>query len=319
MKRFTSVHDILQGPGLSQAVADAIDYAKSPWKDEQLGKRKTVGLLFMNPSLRTRMSTQKAASLLGVDTIVLNAGSDSWTLETRDGVVMNGNTTEHIKEAAAVMGAYCDVLGLRTFAGLTDRAHDYQETVLEKFIQNSGVPVISLESATRHPLQSFADLVTIEQFKQTARPKVVLTWAPHPKALPQAVANSFVEWMKHAEVDLVVAHPEGYQLDTSFIDGVRVTHDQNAALAGADFVYAKNWSALEPYGQILSQDMSWTVSTEKMALTNNAKFMHCLPVRRNMIVTDDVIDSKNSIVIPQAANRVVSAQTVLSYMLKGLA
>ena len=319
MKRFTSVHDILQGPGLSQAVADAIDYAKSPWKDEQLGKRKTVGLLFMNPSLRTRMSTQKAASLLGADTIVLNAGSDSWTLETRDGVVMNGNTTEHIKEAAAVMGAYCDVLGLRTFAGLTDRAHDYQETVLEKFIQNSGVPVISLESATRHPLQSFADLVTIEQFKQTARPKVVLTWAPHPKALPQAVANSFVEWMKHAEVDLVVAHPEGYQLDTSFIDGVRVTHDQNAALAGADFVYAKNWSALEPYGQILSQDMSWTVSTEKMALTNNAKFMHCLPVRRNMIVTDDVIDSKNSIVIPQAANRVVSAQTVLSYMIKGLA
>lgn len=319
MKRFTSVHDILQGPGLSQAVADAIDYAKSPWKDEQLGKRKTVGLLFMNPSLRTRMSTQKAASLLGADTIVLNAGSDSWTLETRDGVVMNGNTTEHIKEAAAVMGAYCDVLGLRTFAGLTDRAHDYQETVLEKFIQNSGVPVISLESATRHPLQSFADLVTIEQFKQTARPKVVLTWAPHPKALPQAVANSFVEWMKHAEVDLVVAHPEGYQLDTSFIDGVRVTHDQNAALAGADFVYAKNWSAFEPYGQILSQDMSWTVSTEKMALTNNAKFMHCLPVRRNMIVTDDVIDSKNSIVIPQAANRVVSAQTVLSYMLKGLA
>lgn len=319
MKRFTSVHDILQGPGLSQAVADAIDYAKSPWKDEQLGKRKTVGLLFMNPSLRTRMSTQKAASLLGADTIVLNAGSDSWTLETRDGVVMNGNTTEHIKEAAAVMGAYCDVLGLRTFAGLTDRAHDYQETVLEKFIQNSGVPVISLESATRHPLQSFADLVTIEQFKQTARPKVVVTWAPHPKALPQAVANSFVEWMKHAEVDLVVAHPEGYQLDTSFIDGVRVTHDQNTALAGADFVYAKNWSALEPYGQILSQDMSWTVSTEKMALTNNAKFMHCLPVRRNMIVTDDVIDSKNSIVIPQAANRVVSAQTVLSYMLKGLA
>jgi N-succinyl-L-ornithine transcarbamylase len=273
----------------------------------------------MNPSLRTRMSTQKAASLLGAETIVLNAGSDSWTLETRDGVVMNGNTTEHIKEAAAVMGAYCDVLGLRTFAGLSDRDHDYQETVLEKFMQNSGVPVISLESATRHPLQSFADLVTIEQHKTTAKPKVVLTWAPHPKALPQAVANSFVEWMKHADVELVVAHPAGYQLDASFIDGVSVTHDQNAALAGADFVYAKNWSALEPYGQILSQDMSWTVSREKMALTNNAKFMHCLPVRRNMIVTDDVIDSNNSIVIPQAANRVVSAQTVLSYMLKGLA
>lgn len=319
MKRFTSVHDILTGPGLAQAVSDALAYASSPWKDEALGKRKTVGLLFMNPSLRTRMSTQKAASLLGAETIVLNAGSDSWTLETRDGVVMNGNTTEHIKEAAAVMGAYCDVLGLRTFAGLTDRAYDYQETVLEKFIQHSGVPVISLESATRHPLQSFADLVTIEQYKKTAKPKVVLTWAPHPKALPQAVANSFVEWMKHADVELVVAHPEGYQLDSSFIDGVHVTHDQHAALSGADFVYAKNWSAVEPYGQILSQDMSWTVSSEKMALSNSAKFMHCLPVRRNMIVTDDVIDSSNSIVIPQAANRVVSAQTVLSYLLKGLA
>jgi N-succinyl-L-ornithine transcarbamylase len=319
MKRFTSVYDIINGPSLPAAITEALSYAQDPWKDAELGRRKTVGLLFMNPSLRTRMSTQKAASLLGAETIVLNAGSDSWTLETRDGVVMNGNTTEHIKEAAAVMGAYCDVLGLRTFAGLSDRDHDYQETVLEKFIQNSGVPVISLESATRHPLQSFADLVTIEQHKTTAKPKVVLTWAPHPKALPQAVANSFVEWMKHADVELVVAHPAGYQLDASFIDGVSVTHDQNAALAGADFVYAKNWSALEPYGQILSQDMSWTVSTEKMSLTNNAKFMHCLPVRRNMIVTDDVIDSSNSIVIPQAVNRVVSAQTVLSYMLKGLA
>lgn len=319
MKRFTSVHDILNGPGLSQAVADALGYAEQPWKDEHLGKRKTVGLLFMNPSLRTRMSTQKAASLLGAETIVLNAGSDSWTLETRDGVVMNGNTTEHIKEAAAVMGAYCDILGLRTFAGLADRAFDYQETVLEKFIQHSGVPVVSLESATRHPLQSFADLITIEQQKTVQRPKVVLTWAPHPKALPQAVANSFTEWMKQANVDVVVTHPEGYDLDPTFSEGVQITHDQDAALAGADFVYAKNWSAVEPYGQILSQDMSWTVSTDKMALTNNAKFMHCLPVRRNMIVADDVIDSANSIVIPQAANRVVSAQTVLSYMLKGLA
>jgi N-succinyl-L-ornithine transcarbamylase len=318
MKRFTSVYDIINGPGLPEAMSEALAYAQDPWRNADLGKRKTVGLLFMNPSLRTRMSTQKAASLLGADTIVLNAGSDSWTLETRDGVIMDGSTTEHIKEAAAVMGAYCDVLGLRTFAGLSDREHDYQEIVLEKFIQHSGAPVISLESATRHPLQSFADLVTIEQHKTTSKPKVVLTWAPHPKALPQAVANSFVEWMKHADVELVVAHPEGYQLDASFIDGVSVTHDQNAALAGADFVYAKNWSAFEPYGQILSQDMSWTVSTEKMSLTNSAKFMHCLPVRRNMIVTDDVIDSANSIVIPQAANRVVSAQTVLSYMLKGL-
>ena len=319
MKRFTSVHDILNGPGLSLAIADALAYAASPWKDEKLGKRKTIGLLFMNPSLRTRMSTQKAASLLGAETIVLNAGSDSWTLETRDGVIMNGSTTEHIKEAAAVMGAYCDILGLRTFAGLTDRTYDYQETVLEKFIQHSGVPVVSLESATRHPLQSFADLVTIEQHKTTHRPKVVLTWAPHPKALPQAVANSFTEWMKHADVELVVTHPEGYNLDPSFVEGVHVTNDQDAALAGAQFVYAKNWSAVAPYGQILSQDMSWTVTAEKMALTDNAKFMHCLPVRRNMIVSDEVIESTNSIVIPQAANRVVSAQTVLAYMLKGLA
>lgn len=319
MKRFTSVHDILNGPGLSQAIADALAYAASPWKDEHLGKRKTIGLLFMNPSLRTRMSTQKAASLLGAETIVLNAGSDSWTLETRDGVIMNGSTTEHIKEAAAVMGAYCDILGLRTFAGLADRTYDYQETVLEKFILHNGVPVVSLESATRHPLQSFADLVTIEQHKTTQRPKVVLTWAPHPKALPQAVANSFTEWMKHADVDLVVTHPEGYDLDPSFADGVCVTNDQDAALTDAQFVYAKNWSAVEPYGQILSQDMSWTVTAEKMALTDNAKFMHCLPVRRNMIVSDEVIESTNSIVIPQAANRVVSAQTVLAYMLKGLA
>ncbi len=319
MKRFTSVNDILNGPGLSQAITDALAYAASPWKDESLGKRKTVGLLFMNPSLRTRMSTQKAASLLGAETIVLNAGSDSWTLETRDGVIMNGSTTEHIKEAAAVMGAYCDILGLRTFAGLTDRTYDYQETVLEKFIQHSGVPVVSLESATRHPLQSFADLVTIEQHKTSPRPKVVLTWAPHPKALPQAVANSFTEWMKHADVELVVTHPEGYELDPSFVEGVHVTNDQDAALKGAHFVYAKNWSAVEPYGKILSQDMSWTVTAEKMAITDNAKFMHCLPVRRNMIVSDEVIDSTNSIVIPQAANRVVSAQTVLAYMLKGLA
>jgi N-succinyl-L-ornithine transcarbamylase len=319
MKRFTSVHDFINGPGLQAALDDALTYARDPWKDAELGMRKTIGLLFINPSLRTRMSTQKAANLLGADVMVLNAGSDSWTLETRDGAVMNGNTTEHIKEAAAVMGAYCDVLGLRTFAGLTDRVYDYQETVLEKFIQHSGVPVISLESATRHPLQSFADLVTIEQHKTIARPKVVLTWAPHPKALPQAVANSFTEWMNYADVDFVIAHPEGYDLDPAFVRNACVTHDQDVALQDADFVYAKNWSAYEQYGQILSQDNSWTVTTEKMALTRNAKFMHCLPVRRNMIVSDAVLDSPSSIVIKQAANRVVSAQTVLSYMLKGLA
>lgn len=318
MKRFTSVHDIVNGPGLQTAMDRALGYARDPWSSDALGRRRTVGLLFMNPSLRTRMSTQKAASLLGAETIVLNAGSDSWTLETRDGVVMDGSTTEHIKEAAAVMGQYCDVLGLRTFAGLTDRAHDYQETVLEKFIAYAGVPVISLESATRHPLQSFADLITIEQHKTRQRPKVVLTWAPHPKALPQAVANSFVEWMRHADVELVVTHPEGYDLDPSFVGDAAVTHDRDAAFDGADFIYAKNWSAVEPYGAILSQDKRWSVTPEAMSRTNNAKFMHCLPVRRNMIVDDAVIDAPTSIVIPQAANRVVSAQTVLSYMLEGL-
>ena len=318
MKRFTSVHDLIAGPGIDAAMQRALEFAADPWRQDALGRRRTVGLLFMNPSLRTRMSTQKAASLLGAETIVLNAGSDSWTLETRDGVVMDGSTTEHIKEAAAVMGQYCDVLGLRTFAGLTDRQHDYQETVLEKFIAYAGVPVISLESATRHPLQSFADLITIEQHKTRECPKVVLTWAPHPKALPQAVANSFVEWMRHADVELVVTHPKGYELDPSFVGDATVLHDRDAAFEGAEFIYAKNWSAVEPYGAILSQDKSWTVSENAMSRTNNAKFMHCLPVRRNMIVDAAVIDAPTSIVIPQAANRVVSAQTVLSYMLESL-
>ncbi len=319
MKRFTSVHDLTSSLPLQQAVQDGLAYAADPWSDHGLGKRKTLGLLFMNPSLRTRMSTQKAATLLGIDVMVLNAGADSWTLETRDGVIMNGAATEHIKEAAAVMGRYCDILGLRTFASLTDRDADYEERTLESFIRYSGVPVVSLESATRHPLQSLADLITIEQHKTTARPKVVLTWAPHPKALPQAVANSFSEWMLQADVDLVITHPEGYDLDPSFTKGASITHDQDAALAGADFVYAKNWSSYTDYGKILSTDTNWTVTEEKMALTNNAKFMHCLPVRRNMIVSDGVLDGPSSIVIDEAANRVVSAQVVLKHMLKALA
>ncbi|MBC8125014.1 MAG: N-acetylornithine carbamoyltransferase [Candidatus Kapabacteria bacterium] len=318
MRRFTSVQDLIDGPGLDAALMDALEFARHPWINTELGRRRTVGLLFMNPSLRTRMSTQKAATMMGAETIILNAGSDSWTLETRDGVVMDGAATEHIKEAAGVMGSYCDVLGLRTFASLTDRQADYQEDILEKFIRYSGVPVVSLESATRHPLQSFADLITIEQMKRVVRPKVVLTWAPHPKALPQAVANSFVEWMSYANVDLVVTHPKGYELAPEFVGGVTVTNDQDSALAGADFVYAKNWSAYEPYGQILSKDTSWTITEEKMSLTNNAQFMHCLPVRRNMIVSDGVLDGPHSIVLQQAANRVVSAQTVLYYLLKGL-
>ena len=254
-----------------------------------------------------------------MDTIVLNAGGDSWTLETEDGVIMDGGTTEHIKEAAAVMGRYCDILGIRTFAGLTDREKDYNETILESFIEYAGVPVVSLESATRHPLQSFADLITIDEHKTTERPKVVLTWAPHPKALPQAVANSFAEWMHHADVDFVIANPEGYDLSPDFVKGATVTHDQDAALDSADFVYAKNWSSYEQYGQILSSDRSWTVTEEKMALTNNGKFMHCLPVRRNMIVSDGVLDGPSSIVVDEAAHRVTAAQVVLMHMLKGLA
>lgn len=315
MKRFTDVHSL---HSLQDALQDALALKADPWAHATIGARKTLGLLFMNPSLRTRMSTQKAAALLGMDVMVLNAGSDSWTLETRDGVVMDGGATEHIKEAAAVMGQYCDILGVRTFAGLQDREADYREDVMESFIRYAGVAVISLESATRHPLQSFADLITIETTKKVAKPRVVLTWAPHPKALPQAVANSFVEWMQHADVDLVVTHPHGYELAPSFATNVHVTHDQDAALDGADYVYAKNWSSYTSYGQILSSDRAWTITEEKMRRTNSARFMHCLPVRRNMIVTDGVLDGPSSIVIEQAGNRVVSAQTVLLHMLKAM-
>lgn len=327
MRMFTSVRDIMSSTqnalahadGIAAALSDALALKRNPWSYADIGARKTLGLLFMNPSLRTRMSTQKAATLLGMDTMVLNAGSDSWTLETRDGVIMDGSATEHIKDAAAVMGQYCDVLGIRTFAGLTDRDADYEERVLQSFVRYAGVPVISLESATRHPLQSFADLITIETLKTRPRPKVVLTWAPHPKALPQAVANSFVEWMLAADVDLVVTHPEGYDLAPSFVRDAVITHDQQGAFEGANFIYAKNWSSYDDYGAIISKDMSWTVTADKMRLTNNARFMHCLPVRRNMIVTDEVLDGEWSVVIEQAANRVVSAQTVLLHMLRSLA
>lgn len=318
MKRFTSVHDVARSVGLDAILETSCRVAADPWCYADAGHRRTLGLLFFNPSLRTRMSTQKAAQLLGMDTIVMNVGSDSWTLETRDGVVMDGGATEHIREAAAVMGQYCDVLGIRTFAGLQDRDFDYAETVLESMITYSGVPVVSLESATRHPLQSLADLITIQSLVPTRRPKVVLTWAPHPKALPQAVANSFAEWMLAANMDLVITHPEGYELAPEFVRGATIVHDQDAALDGADIVYAKNWSSYQQYGAILSKDPSWTITPQKMARTNHARFMHCLPVRRNVIVTDEVLDSEQSIVIQQAANRVVSAQAVLYHMLQAV-
>lgn len=313
MKNFFSVDDV---DNMQELLSKALEVKANPLANNMLGKHKTLGLIFYNSSLRTRMSSQKAAYNLGMDVITLNIGSDGWQLESKDGVVMDQGTAEHIKEAAAVISEYVDVIGIRCFAGLKDREEDYREEVLQNFIQHATVPIVNLESSTLHPLQSLADLVTIETNKTKPRPKVVLTWAPHPRALPQAVANSFVEWMKVAEVDLVVTHPEGYDLAPKFTNGVTVEYDQKKAFEDADFVYAKNWSSYNEYGQILSTDPNWCVNADKMAVTNNAKFMHCLPVRRNVVVSDEVIDSENSIVIEQAGNRVVSIQTVLQEFLK---
>jgi N-succinyl-L-ornithine transcarbamylase len=312
MRHFTSVRDV---DNIDEMVKLALELKKDPLKYKDLGRNKTLGLIFFNPSLRTRLSTQKAAHNLTLRVMDMNVGSDSWSLEFRDNIVMDANTTEHIKEAAAVMGQYCDIIGIRAFPSLNDKESDYKEEIISKFIKYSGVPLISLESATLHPLQSFADLITIEELKKTARPKVVLTWAGHPKALPQAVPNSFAEWMNRANVDFVITHPEGYELDEKFTQGAKIIYDQNEALKGADFVYAKNWSSYEYYGNILSKDKSWTVSREKMNLTNNGKFMHCLPVRRNVEVTDDVLDSDTSVVIHEAGNRVWSAQAVMKKIL----
>lgn len=315
MKRFLTVDDI---GNLEQALKEASEVKKTPYAWQELGKNKTIILLFFNSSLRTRLSTQKAAMNLGMNVIVLDVNRDGWKLETELGVVMDGDKPEHIKEAVPVIGRYCDIIGVRSFATFEDRDYDYNETILNQFIQYSGVPVISLESATRHPCQSFADLITIEEYKKVKRPKVVLTWAPHPRALPQAVPNSFAEWMKKADVEFVITHPKGYELAPEFSEGATIEYDQKKAFEGADFIYAKNWASYNEYGQILSIDKSWTVDQEKMNLTNQAKFMHCLPVRRNMIVTDEVIDGPNSIVIDEAANRVVSAQVVIKRMLESL-
>ncbi len=312
MKHFFSVEDVQNLPEL---LKKALEIKQNPLADLHYGKNKTLGLIFFNPSLRTRMSSQKAAYNLGMNVITMNVGSDGWQLETEEGAIMNGGKAEHIKEAAMVMSAYCDVIGIRCFAGLEDKAEDDAEKVLMGFMKYSTVPVINLESSTLHPLQSFADLITIESFKKVQKPKVVLTWAPHPKALPQAVPNSFAQWMNATDYDFVITHPKGYELDKKFAQNAPIEYNQDKALEGADFVYVKNWSALEPYGKILSQDLSWTISDEKMALTNNGKFMHCLPVRRNMIVNDSVIDGENALHIHQAANRVVSMQTILKQLI----
>ena len=324
MKTFMNVEDL---GDLQKALLEAEEIKKDRFKYQNLGKNKTLMMVFFNNSLRTRLSTQKAAMNLGMNVIVLDVNAGAWKLETERGVIMDGDKSEHLLEAIPVMGCYCDLIGVRSFAGLTDREYDYAETVINQFIKYSGRPVFAMESATVHPLQAFADLITInENFVPTnekKRPKVVLTWAPHCRSLPQAVPNSFAEWMNAADVDFVVTHPEGYELDPKFVGNARVEYDQMKALEGADFVYAKNWSCPgvsnpADYGKILSKDMSWTVDAAHMAVTNDGKFMHCLPVRRGLIVTDDVIESPNSLVIPEAANREISATVVIKRMLESL-
>lgn len=317
MRNFISVKDI---GNIQEALLKAKAVKENPFANQVLGKNKTALLIFFNSSLRTRLSTQKAALNLGMNVMVLDVNQGAWKLETETGVIMDGDKPEHMLEAIPVMGAYCDVIGVRSFARFQSKTNDYNETVLNQFIQYSGKPVFSMEAATRHPLQSFADLITIEEYKQKVQPKVVLTWAPHPKALPQAVPNSFAEWMNATDYEFVITHPEGYELHEDFVGDALVEYDKEKAYKDADFIYAKNWSAFaDPvYGKVLSTDRDWTVDAKKMDLSNNAYFMHCLPVRRNMIVADEVIDSAQSIVIPQAANRVVSAQVVLSEILQNL-
>jgi N-succinyl-L-ornithine transcarbamylase len=340
MKSFINVEDL--GP-LDKAMAEAFEIKNDRYKYQHLGKNKTLMMIFFNNSLRTRLSTQKAAMNLGMNVIVLDVNAGAWKLETERGVIMDGDKSEHLLEAIPVMGCYCDLIGVRSFAGLTDREYDYAETVLQQFIKYSGRPVFAMETATVHPLQAFADLITIEENLPTPskggaygsagtpplgggreRCKVVLTWAPHCRALPQAVPNSFAQWMNAApDVNLVITHPEGYELDPKFVGNAHVEYDQKKAFEGADFIYAKNWSnpgVTNPadYGKITCEDRSWTVDTEHMSWTNNGKFMHCLPVRRNLIVTDDVIESPNSLVIPEAANREISCSVVIKRMLETL-
>lgn len=313
MKKFTSVTDVSD---LDQLVRLALEIKQNPFGYKNYGENKTIGLLFFNPSLRTRLSTQKAAENLGMHVMMMNVNQDGWTIELEDGAIMNQGSQEHIKEAARVISQYCDIIGIRTFASLLDRLEDYQEKILNKFIQYASVPIVSLESATLHPLQSLADVITIKEYKTTKRPKVVLSWAPHPKALPQAVPNSFVEWMKQADVELVITNPVGFNLAAEFTKGVTINHNQDEALKNADFIYAKNWSSYDEYGKTGADLVDWTITQDKMNLTKNAKFMHCLPVRRNVVVTDGVIDAENSIVIPQANNRTYAAQAVLLTLLK---
>ena len=314
MKHFLSVKDV---PDLPALVAKAAQMKANPFAYEALGRRKTLGLLFFNPSLRTRISTVKAAQNLGMETIVMNVTQDSWQLETEEGAIMEGGKAEHVKEAAAVIGSYCDVLAVRSFPGLKDSQEDYQEKILNAFVQHANRPVVNMESATLHPLQSLTDVLTIEEHRRIAKPKVVLTWAPHVKPLPQAVSNSFAEWVSQTDYELMIAAPKGYELSTQFTGNAVVTDDQSVALAGADFIYAKNWSSYHDYGQV-GQYPDWIIDQAKMDLTNEAYFMHCLPVRRNVVVTDEVMDSERAIHIQQAANRTWAAQAVLHTLLTNI-
>jgi len=316
MKHFLSVNEVTN---LDQLVSNALAYKANPFKDSTLGKNKRLGMLFLNPSMRTRISTQIAAKNLGMDAIVFNVGQDGWSLEFEDEAIMSGSTVEHVKDAAPVLGKYFDILGIRTFPSLQNKTDDYSELYIQQFIKYSGVPILSLESATVHPLQSFTDIITIkETFKEKRKPKIVLTWAPHVKALPQCVGNSFSQWINAwGEADFVITHPEDYELDPKFTKGATITQNQDEALKDADFVYIKNWSTYEDYGKIYCNDPKWMLTNKKLSVTNQAKVMHCLPVRRNVELSDEVLDSTNSIVTQQAGNRVWAAQAVLAELLKG--
>jgi N-succinyl-L-ornithine transcarbamylase len=316
MKQFISVKDVTN---INALVKKALSYKQQPLLDKNLGANKRIGLLFLNPSLRTRLSTQVAAQNLGMEPIVFNVDKEGWALEFTEGAVMNGNTVEHIKDAAPVLGNYFDILCIRTFPGLQNREDDYGEKIINQFIKYAGVPIVSLESATLHPLQSLTDIITMQESINTdgtftnRKPKVVLTWAPHIKPIPHCVANSFSEWMNAwGEADFVITHPEGYELAEAYTHGASITHDQQAALKDADFVYVKNWSSYKDYGKVLCTDTNWMMTNQKLALTNNAKVMHCLPVRRNVELSDEILDSANSLVTKEASNRVWAAQAVLS-------
>jgi N-succinyl-L-ornithine transcarbamylase len=315
MNNFISVKDV---GDINNLVQQAISYKANPFRDKSLGANKRIGLLFLNPSMRTRLSTQIAAQNLGMEAIVFNVGQDGWMLEFEDEAIMSGNTVEHVKDAAPILGKYFDILGIRTFPSLKNKSDDYSELYIKQFIKYAGIPVVSLESATLHPLQSLTDIITItETFREKRKPKIVLTWAPHVKALPQCVANSFSQWITAwGEADFTITHPEDYELDEAFTNGAAIIHNQDEALKDADFVYVKNWSTYTDYGRIYCNDPKWMLSNKKMQLTNNAKVMHCLPARRNVELSDEILDGPNSIVTQQATNRVWAAQVVLSELLK---